>query len=60
MRITHQFKIRDASLDRQPKVLSSLVKETLKKLMGQTNNDCRFQIFISTNSLHQPRLLVGR
>ena len=28
-------------------------------LMGQTNNDCRFQIFISTNSLHQQHLLVG-
>ena len=27
---------------------------------GQTNNDCRFQIFISTNSPHQQRLLVGR
>ena len=30
------------------------------KNYGQTNNDCRFQIFISTNSLHQPRLLAGR
>ena len=29
MRIKHQSKIRDASLDRQPKVLSSLVRETL-------------------------------
>ena len=29
MRIEHQFKIRDASLDRQPKVLSSSVRETL-------------------------------
>ena len=28
--------------------------------MEQTNNDCRFRIFISTNSLHQPRLLAGR
>ena len=28
--------------------------------MEQTNNDCRFQIFISTNSLLQQRLLVGR
>ena len=30
------------------------------KNYGQTNNDCRFRIFISTNSLHQPRLLAGR
>ena len=59
MRIEHQFKIRDASQDRQPKIQSSLVRETLR-IMGQTNNDCRFQIFISTNSLHQQRLLVGR
>ena len=27
---------------------------------GQTNNDCRFQIIILTNSLHRPRLLAGR
>ena len=26
----------------------------------QTNNDCRFRIFVSTNSLHQPRFLAGR
>ena len=29
MRIKHQFKIRGASLDRQPKIQSSLVRETL-------------------------------
>ena len=46
----HQFKIRDASLDRQPKKHSSLVRETLQRIMGQTNNDCRFQILILTNS----------
>ena len=28
--------------------------------MEQTNNDCRFRIFISTNSLTQQHLLVGR
>ena len=49
MRIKHQLRIRDASLDRQPKVLSSLVREALQRITGQTNNDCRFQIFISTN-----------
>ena len=60
MRIKHQFKIRDASPDRQPKIQSSLLRETLQRIMGQTNNDCRFQIFISTNSPHRQRLLVGR
>ena len=34
----------------QPKNQSSLVREILQRIMGQTNNDCRFQIFISTNS----------
>ena len=60
MRIEHQFKIRDASPDRQQKILSSLVREILQRIMEQTNTDCRYQIFISTNSLHQPRLLAGR
>ena len=55
-----QFKIADASLDSQPKILSSSVEEALQRSIGQTNNDCRFQIFILTNSLHQPRLLAGR
>ena len=41
MRIKHHFKIRDASPDRQPKIQSSLVRETLQRNMGQTNNDCR-------------------
>ena len=31
MRIKHQFKIRDASLDRQPKIQSSQVRETLQQ-----------------------------
>ena len=48
MRIKHQFKIRNASRDRQPKVLSSLVREILSRIIGQTNNHCRFQIFILT------------
>ena len=60
VRKKHQLKIRDASLERQPKVLSPSVEETLQRIMGQTDNDCRFQIFISTNSLHQQRLLFGR
>ena len=34
MRIKHQFKIRDASLDRQPKVLSSLSEGDSSKNCG--------------------------
>ena len=49
MRTKHQFRIRDASLDRQPKIQSSLVREILQRIMVQTNNDCRFQILIFTN-----------
>ena len=47
MESKHQFKIRDASLDRQPQVQSSLVRETVQRILGKTNNDCRFQTFIS-------------
>ena len=60
MRIKHLFRIKDASQDRQPAIQSFLVREIFQRIMGQTNNDCRFQIFILTNSLHQQRLLVGR
>ena len=52
--------IRDASQDRQPEIHSTLVREDSQRRMGQTNKDCRFRIFILTNSLHQRRLLVGR
>ena len=60
METKHQFKIRDASQDRQPKIQSSLVREILQRIMGQTNNDCRSQFFILTNLTHQPHLLAGR
>ena len=42
------------------KIQSSSVEETLQRIMGQTNNDCRFRIFILTNSLRQLRLRAGR
>ena len=45
-----QIEIRDASLDRQPKIQSSSVEETLQRIMEQTNNDCRCRIFVLTNS----------
>ena len=31
----------------------SSVEETIPRIMGQTNNDCRFRIFTLTSSLHQ-------
>ena len=42
----HQFRIRDASQDRQPEIHSTLMREIFHRIMVQTNNDCRFQIFI--------------
>ena len=56
----NKIKIRDDSLDRQPKIQSSSVEETLQRIMEQTNNDCRFRIFTLTSSLRQRRLLTGR
>ena len=56
----NKIEIRDASLDRQPKIQSSSVEETLQRIMGQTNNDCRFRIFTLTSPLHQQPLLAGR
>ena len=46
--------------DRQPEIHSRLLREFLQRIMEQTNNDGRFQIFISTNSPRQQRSLVGR
>ena len=34
--------------------------EDFQRIMERTNKDCRFRIFILTNSLHQQHLLVGR
>ena len=42
MRIKHQFRIRDASPDRQPKIHSSLVSEILQRIMEETKQ--RLQI----------------
>ena len=39
---------------------SSLVRVYFQIIMVQTNNDCRFQILILTNSPRQQRSLVGR
>ena len=56
----NETRIWDASPDRQPKIQSSSVEETLQRIMGQTNNDCRFRTFILTSSLHQQPLRAGR
>ena len=56
----HQFRIPDASQDRQPEIQSSLVREEFQRIMEQTNNDCRFQISTLTSSLRQQLLLAGR
>ena len=53
MKGQNKIKIQDASLDRQPKIQSSSVEETIQRIMVQTNNDCRFLIFTLTSSLHQ-------
>ena len=55
-----ETQIWDASPDRQPKIQSSSVEETFQRIMGQTNNDCRFRIFILTNSLREQPSLAGR
>ena len=55
-----ETQIWDASPDRQPKIQSSSVEETLQRIMVQTNNDCRFRIFILTSSLRQQPSLAGR
>ena len=47
-------------IKRQPKIQSSSVEETIQRIMGQTNNDCRFRISILTSSLRQQPLLAGR
>ena len=56
----NKLEIWDANLDRQPKIQSSSVEETLQRIIGQTNNDCRFRISILTSSLNQQPLLAGR
>ena len=50
MKAKHQFRISDASQDRQPEIESSLVREDFQRIVVQTNNDCRFRILILTNS----------
>ena len=60
MNAKHQFRIRDASQDRQPEIHSTLRREDFQIILGQTHKDCRSRNFTLTNSLLQPRLLAGR
>ena len=46
--------------DQDLRCQSSSLEETLQRIMGQTNNDCRFRISILTSSLHQQPSLAGR
>ena len=57
-----QTPVQDQRCQSGPSAKSSVIPGEGDSLMnyGRTNNDCRFQIFISTNSLHQQHLLVGR
>ena len=42
MRIKHRLRVRDASPDRQLKIQSCLVRETLQRIMEQTNTTADF------------------
>ena len=56
----NKIRIWDASLDRQPKIQSSFVREIFQTITDQTNKECRSQIFVLTNSPRQQHSLVGR
>ena len=57
-----QTPVQDQRCQSGPSARNSVIPGVgdFQRIMGQTNNDCRFQIFISTNSLHQQHELVGR
>ena len=50
-----QTPVQDQRCQSGPSARNSVIpgEGDLQRIMGQTNNDCRFQIFILTNSLHQ-------
>ena len=58
----NQTPVQDQRCQSGPSAKNSFIPSEgdLQVIMGQTNNDCRFQTFISTNALHQRRLLAGR
>ena len=58
----NQTTVQDQRCQSGPSAKNSVIpsEEILQRIMEQTNNDCRSQIFILTTSPHQQRLLVGR
>ena len=54
VRTKHQFRLRDASQDRQPEIQSSLVRDDFQRIMGQTNNNCRFRNFLHFDKFTTP------
>ena len=58
----NQTPVQDQRRQSRPPARNSVIPREgdLKRIMGQTNNDCRSQIFISKNSPHQQHSLVGR
>ena len=57
-----QTLVQDQRCQSRPSARNSVipVREDFQRIMGKTNNDCRFQILILTNSPREPRSLVGR
>ena len=55
-----QTPAQDQRCQSRPSARNSFVREEFLRIMGPTNNDCRFQILILTNSPRQQNLLVGR
>ena len=57
-----QTPVQDQRCQSGPSARNSVVPSEgdFQRILGQTNNDCRFRIFILTNSPRQQRSLVGR
>ena len=57
-----QTPVQDQRCQSRPSARNSVIpsEEDFQRIMGQTNNDCRFQILILTNSPRRQRSLVGR
>ena len=57
-----QTPVKDQRYQSGPSAKNSVIPSegVFLRIMGQTKNNCRFQILISTNSIHQQRLLVRR
>ena len=58
-----QTPVQDQRCQSGPSAKNSVIpskRRQFQRIMGQTNNDCRFRISTLTSSLHQQRLLAGR